>query len=150
MEIILKKDVQNLGYKNDIVTVKSGYAVNYLIPQGYAILATESAKKVLAENLKQQAHKEAKIVADATAAAEKLSAIALTITAKVGEKNKIYGSVNAAQIAEALAAKGVEVEKKDIVVPTIKELGNFEAKVRCYKDICGTVKVTVVAEENAE
>ena len=150
MEIILKKDVQNLGYKNDIVNVKTGYAVNYLIPQGFATTATESAKKVLAETLKQQAHKEAKLVADATAAAEKLSAISLTIAVKVGEKNKIYGSVTAAQVAEALAAKGVDVDKKDINVPTIKELGNFEAKVRCYKDICGTVKVEVVAEEKAE
>lgn len=150
MEIILKKDVQNLGYKNDIVNVKTGYAVNYLIPQGFATTATESAKKVLAETLKQQAHKEAKLVADATVAAEKLSAIALTIAVKVGEKNKIYGSVTAAQVAEALAAKGVDIDKKDINVPTIKELGNFEAKVRCYKDICGTVKVAVVAEEKAE
>lgn len=150
MEIILKKDVQNLGYKNDIVNVKTGYAVNYLIPQGFATIATDSAKKVLAETLKQQAHKEAKLVADATAAAEKLSAISLTIAVKVGEKNKIYGSVTAAQVAEALAAKGVDVDKKDINVPTIKELGNFEAKVRCYKDICGTIKVAVVAEEKAE
>lgn len=146
MEIILKKDVQNHGYKDDVVTVKTGYAVNYLIPQGFAILATPSAKKVHAENLRQQAHKEAKLVADATAAAEKLSAVELTIAAKVGEKGKIYGSVTAAQIAEALAAKGYEVDKKDITVPSIKELGVFEAKVRCYKTINGTVKVTVVAE----
>lgn len=150
MEIILKKDVQNLGYKNDIVTVKTGYAVNYLIPQGMASLATPSAKKVLAENLRQQAHKEAKIVADATAAAEKLSAVELTIAAKVGEKGKIYGSVTAAQIAEALAAKGCEVDKKDITVPAIKELGNYEAKIRCYKEIAATVAVKVVAEAAKE
>lgn len=150
MEIILKKDVQNLGYKDDVVTVKTGYAVNYLIPQGFAILATPSAKKVHAENLRQQAHKEAKLVADATAAAEKISAVELTIAAKVGEKGKIYGSVTAAQIAEALAAKGYEIDKKDITVPSIKELGVFEAKVRCYKTINGTVKVTVVAEAAKE
>lgn len=150
MEIILKKDVQNLGYKDDVVTVKTGYAVNYLIPQGFAILATPSAKKVHAENLRQQAHKEAKLVADATAAAEKISAVELTIAAKVGEKGKIYGSVTAAQIAEALAAKGYEIDKKDITVPSIKELGTFEAKVRCYKTISGTVKVTVVAEAAKE
>ena len=147
MQIILKKDVQNLGYKNDIVTVKTGYAVNYLIPQGYAILATESAKKVLAENLRQQAHKEAKKVADAEAAAAKLSAVEVTISAKLGEKGKIYGSVGAANVAEALAAKGIEVDKKDINVPTIKEIGTFEAKIRCYKAIAATVKVNVVAEK---
>lgn len=150
MEIILKKDVQNLGYKNDIVTVKTGYAVNYLIPQGFAILATESAKKVLAENLRQQAHKEAKLVADAEALAAKLSAVEVVIPAKVGEKGKIYGSVTAAQVAEALEAKGIAVEKKDITVPAIKELGSYEAKVRCYKAIAGTVKVTVVDEKPAE
>lgn len=150
MEIILKKDVQNLGYKNDIVTVKSGYAVNYLIPQGYAILATESAKKVLAENIRQQAHKEAKLVADATAEAEKLSAVVLTIPAKVGEKGKIYGSVTAAVVAEELTAKGYEVDKKDVTLPAIKELGNYEAKIRCYKTIAATVKVTVVAEGKKE
>lgn len=150
MQIILKKDVQNLGYKNDIVTVKTGYAVNYLIPQGFAILATESAKKVLAENLRQQAHKEAKLVADAQAQAEKLNAIEVIIPAKVGEKGKIYGSVTAAAVAEALEAKGIAADKKDITVPSIKELGTFEAKVRCYKEIAGTVKVTVVDEKPAE
>ncbi len=150
MEIILKKDVQNLGYKNDIVNVKTGYAVNYLIPQGFAILATPSAKKVLAENLRQQAHKEAKLVADAQALAAKVSEVEVTIAVKVGEKGKIYGSVTSAQIAEALEAKGVTADKKDITVPSIKELGTFEAKVRCYKDIAGTVKVTVIDETPAE
>lgn len=149
MEIILKKDVQNLGYKNDIVNVKTGYAVNYLIPQGFAILATESAKKVLAENLKQQAHKEAKLVADAEALAAKLNAIELTIAAKVGEKGKIYGSVTSADVAEQLAAQGLNVEKKDITLAAIKELGTYEAKVKCYKAVAGTVKVTVVAQTEA-
>lgn len=147
MEIILKKDVQNLGYKNDIVNVKTGYAVNYLIPQGFAILATPSAKKVLAENLRQQAHKEAKLVADAQAAAEKLAAIELTFAVKVGEKGKIYGSVTAAQVAEALEAKGCNVDKKDITLPAIKELGKYEAKVRVYKAIAATVKVSVESEK---
>lgn len=150
MEIILIKDVQKLGYKNDIVNVKNGYAVNYLIPQGYAILATDKAKKILAENLRQQAHKEAKLVADGEAAAAKLNAVELTVTAKVGEKGKIYGSVTAAQIAEELAAKGYEIDKKDITVPTIKELGNYEVKVRCYKTIAALVKVNVVAETNGK
>lgn len=146
MEIILKKDVEKLGYKNDIVNVRTGYAINYLIPQGYAIRASESAKKVLAENIRQQAHKEAKLVADATAAAEKLSAVELTIAVKVGEKGRIYGSVTAANVADALVEKGYTVEKKDITVPTIKELGNYEAKVRCYKTTCGTVTLHVVSE----
>lgn len=147
MQIILIKDVQNLGYKNDIVNVKTGYAVNYLIPQGFAILATPSAKKVLAENIRQQAHKEAKKVADAQAAAAKLENVEVTIAAKVSEKNKIYGSVSAAQVAEALAAKGYEIDKKDIVLNSIKELGTFEAKVRFYKTTTAIVKVIVVAEE---
>ena len=145
MEIILKKDVQNLGYKNDIVNVKTGYAVNYLIPQGFATLATPSAKKVLAENLRQQAHKEAKLIADAQALAEKISAVELTFAVKVGEKGKIYGSVTAAQVAEALEAKGCSVD-----LPTIKELGKYEAKVRCYKSVAATVALTVESEKAAE
>ena len=150
MEIILKKDVQNLGYKNDIVNVKTGYAVNYLIPQGFAILATPSAKKVLAENLRQQAHKEAKLIADAEALAAKLNAVELTIAAKLGEKGKIYGSVTSADVAAQLAALGFEIEKKDITLATIKELGTFEAKIRCYKSVAGTVKANVVAEAAKE
>lgn len=147
MEIILKQDIDNLGNKNDIVNVRPGYANNFLIPQGKAALATESAKKVLAENIKQQAHKEAKLRQEAEAKAAKISAIELTITAKVSEGTKIFGSVTAAQIAEAIAAKGVEVEKKSVSVPAIKELGVYEASVKVYRDIKGAVKVTVVAEE---
>ena len=147
MEIILKQDIDNLGNKNDIVNVRPGYANNFLIPQGKAVLATESAKKVLAENIKQQAHKEAKIRQEAEAKAAKISAIELTIAAKVSDGAKIFGSVTAAQIAEAIAAKGVEVEKKNVNVPAIKELGSYEASVKVYRDIKGTVKVTVVAEE---
>jgi len=147
MEIILKQDIDNLGNKNDIVNVRPGYANNFLIPQGKAALATESAKKVLAENIKQQAHKEAKIRQEAEAKAAKISAIELTLTAKVSEGTKIFGSVTAAQIAEAVAAKGVEIEKKSVSVPAIKELGVYEASVKVYRDIKGTVKVTVVAEE---
>ena len=147
MEIILTKDVQNLGYKNDIVTVKTGYAVNYLIPQGFAIRASESAKKVLAENIRQQAHKEAKLVADAEAKAAKVSAIELTFEAKVGEKGKLFGSITAAQVADALTEKGCETDKKDVFLPSIKEPGVYEAKIRCYKTTCGTVKLTVVEEK---
>ena len=149
MEIILKKDVANLGNADDIVKVKAGSAVNYLIPQGYAILATESAKKVLAENIRQRAHKEAKLRADAEALAAKLAAASVKIAVKVSESGRIYGSVTAAQVSEALAAAGIEVDKKDVTVAAdIKELGTYEASVKCYKDIKGTVKVEVVAEEN--
>lgn len=149
MEIILKKDVANLGNADDIVKVKAGYAVNYLIPQGYAILATESAKKVLAENIRQRAHKEAKLRADAEALAAKLAAASVKIAVKVSESGRIYGSVTAAQVSEALAAAGIEVDKKDVTVAAdIKELGTYEASVKCYKDIKGTVKVEVVADEN--
>lgn len=148
MEIILKKDVANLGNADDIVTVKSGYALNYLIPQGYAILATESAKKVLAENIRQRAHKEAKFRADAEALAAKIAETPVKVSVKVSESGKIYGSVTTAQIAEALVAAGLEVDKKDITInDSIKELGEYEATVKCYKDIKGTVKLEVVAAE---
>lgn len=146
MEIILKKDVANLGYADDIVKVKTGYAVNYLIPQGYAILATPSAKKVLAENLRQRAHKEAKLVADAEALAAKLAATPVQVAVKVSESGKIYGSVTTADVAAALAQAGVEVDKKNITLEPVKELGEYEASVKCYKNVKGAVKVTVVAE----
>lgn len=149
MEIILKKDVANLGNADDIVNVKTGYAVNYLIPQGYAIMATASAKKVLAENIRQRAHKEAKLRADAEALAARIAEVAIKIAVKVSESGRIYGSVTAAQVADALAAAGIEIDKKDITVASdIKELGSYEASVKCYKDIKGTVKFEVVAEEN--
>lgn len=147
MEIILKKDVAKLGNADDIVTVKTGYAVNYLIPQGFAILATASAKKVHAENLRQRAHKEAKLRENAEALAAKLAATPVKVAVKVSESGKIYGSVTTAQIAEALVAAGVEVDKKDITFAAdAKELGTYEASVKCYKDIKGTVTVEVVAE----
>lgn len=146
MEIILKKDVANLGYADEIVNVKTGYAVNYLIPQGYAILATPSAKKILAENIRQRAHKEAKYVADAEALAAKLAETPVQIAVKVSESGKIYGSVTTAQVAEALAAAGIEIDKKDIALDAVKELGTYEASVKCYKGIKGSVKVEVVAE----
>ncbi len=148
MEIILKKDVDNLGNADDIVVVKAGYAVNYLIPQGYAILATPSAKKQHAETLRQRAHKEAKFRTDAEALAAKLGEVALTIVVKVSESGTIYGSVGPAQVAEALAAQGFEIEKKQITIAEgdLKALGSYEASVKCYKDIHATVKFDVVSD----
>jgi len=146
MKIILKKEVANLGEANDIVNVKSGYALNYLIPQGYAIMATESAVKQLEETLRQRAHKEAKLVADAEALAAKMGAVEVKVAVKVSESGKLFGSVTAAQVAEALVAAGCEADKKNVTVPEIKECGEYEAKVKCYKGVFATVKVVVVAE----
>ena len=147
MEIILKKDVANLGHADDIVNVKTGYAVNYLIPQGFASMATASAKKVQDENLRQRAHNIAKFVADAESLAAKLAETTVKVAVKVSESGKIYGSVTTAQLAEALVAAGIEVDKKDITVAdSAKELGVYEASVKCYKDIKGTFKYEIVAE----
>ena len=146
MKIILKKEVANLGEAGEVVEVKTGYALNYLVPQGFASVATPSALKQHEETLRQRAHKEAKLVADAEALAAKISAVAIDLTAKVGESGKLYGAVTAAQVAEALAQKGIDVDKKNITVPEIKELGEYEAKVKCYKGVFATVKVTVAAE----
>jgi len=148
MEIILKQDVANLGNKDDIVEVKNGYATNFLIPQGIASMATVTAKKIHAENMRQRAHKEAKIRAEAEALAAKLNAANVTLETKVSAKGKIFGSVNNIQVAEALEAQGIAVERKNITLPkdTIKEVGEYEVSVKCYKDIKATVKVNVVAE----
>ena len=146
MEIILKKDVANLGHADEIVNVKTGYAVNYLIPQGFAVMATASAKKVHAENLRQRAHKIAKFVADAEALAAKLAETTVQVAVKVSESGKIYGSVTTAQLSEALAAAGIEVDKKDIIVEAAKELGTYEATVKCFRDVKGTFKYEIVAE----
>ena len=146
MEVILIKDVENLGYANDIVAVKPGYANNYLIPQGFAKAATASAKKVLAENLRQRAHKDAKILADAQALAETVSNLALSIAVKA-EEEKIFGAVTAADLAEALAAKGVEIDRKAISVESEKTLGEYEATAKLHRDVKATIKFTVVAAE---
>ena len=150
MELILKVDVANLGYKDDIVKVKDGYGRNYLIPRGMAVIATESAKKVLAENLKQRAHKLAKIKADAEDLAKKLETVSLTISAKVSEANAIYGSVGAAQIAEELAKLGYEIDRKIIVVDAAKEVGSYSATVKLHKEVSVKVPFEVVAEAAAE
>lgn len=150
MEIILKQDVANLGHKDDIVKVRNGYAVNYLIPQGMAILATESAKKVHAENMRQRAHKEAKLREDANALASKINGITLKVAAKMSSKGKIFGSVNNIQIAEAImASTGVEADRRNVVIAgtdTIKEAGIYDASIKFYKDIKADFKVEVVAE----
>lgn len=147
MEIILKENVIGLGYKDDIVTVKDGYGRNYLIPTGKAIIASESAKKVLAENLKQRAHKLAKIKADAEALAAKLSAIEpLKIATKVSATGAIYGSVNSLHISEALAKLGFEVDRKIIALKDVKEVGSYTATVKLHKEVSVEIPFEVVAE----
>lgn len=146
MEIILKEDIIGLGYKNDIVNVKSGYGRNYLIPQGKGVIASESAKKVLAENLKQQAHKLAAIKAAAEKKAEELNGVELVITAKVSATGATYGSVNAATVAAELGKKGIEVDRKIITMKDAKKVGEYEATVHYHKEVEVKVPVNVVAE----
>ena len=146
MEIILKEDIAGLGYKNDIVKVKDGYGRNYLIPQGKAVIATESAKKVLAENERERAHKLAKSKADAEAQAAKLNGVKVTISAKVNEDGTIFGGVGAAQVAEALAAKGFEVDRKAIVAETVKSVGEYTATINLHKEVKAEVTFEVAAE----
>ncbi|MBO7644189.1 MAG: 50S ribosomal protein L9 [Bacteroidales bacterium] len=147
MKIILKKDVANLGDAGEVVEVKTGYALNYLVPQGFAAIGTPSALKQHEETIRQRAHKEAKNIAEAQAKAAQLAAKPLNVAVKVGESGKLYGSVTSAQVSAALAELGFEVDKKNIEVPEIKELGEFEAKVKCYKGVFADVKLNVVAEE---
>ena len=149
MEIILKEDIIGLGYKNDIVEVKKGYGRNYLIPQGKAVIASSSAKKVLAENLKQQAHKIAAILAAAQKEAEALNGVTVTIASKVSATGALYGSVNAAQVAAELAKKGIEVDRKRIVMKDIKTVGEFVATVIFHKEVKVELPVIVVAENAA-
>lgn len=148
MEIILKQDIANLGNKDEVVNVKNGYARNYLIPNGYATTATESAKKVLAENIKQRAHKEAKVKADAEVIAKKLQGIKLTIGAKTSTTGKIFGSVNTIQIAEALVAKGFDIDRKLISIADdhIKEIGNYTVEIKLHRDVKVSIDFEVVSE----
>ena len=146
MEIILKEDIIGLGYKNDIVNVKSGYGRNFLIPTGKAVIASASAKKVLAEDLKQKAHKLAVIKDEAQKKGAKLEGVVLTITAKVSATGALYGSVNAATVAEEWAKKGIEVDRKIITMRDIKKVGEGEATVHFHKDVEVKVPVIVVAE----
>ncbi len=146
MEVILIKDIENLGYANDIVNVKPGYANNYLIPQGYAKSATAAARKVLAENLKQRAHKDAKILADAQALAEKIANLPLSLSVKA-EEGKLFGTITATDLAEALAAKGVEIDRKAIVVEPIKTVGEYEAAAKLHREVKAVIRFSVSAAE---
>lgn len=148
MEVILKQDIKGLGYKDDKVTVANGYGRNFLLPKGMAMLATESAKKMHAEILKQRAFKEDKLRKEAAANAEKLAGVAIKVGAKAGESGKIFGSVTTIQIAEALQKAGYPVERKNIEIndDNIKQLGTYTAKVRLYKEVSANVTFEVVAE----
>lgn len=148
MKIILKEDVNNLGYKDDVVEVKDGYGRNYLIPQGKAVVATPAALKQLAENQRQRQHKLAKIKADAEALAASLAGVALTIATKVSATGTVFGSVNAIQIAEALEKLGHNIDRKLITVKeSVKEVGNYTATVKLHKEVSVEIPFEVIAEE---
>ena len=146
MKIILKEDVAGLGYKDDVVEVKSGYGRNYLIPTGKAVIASESALKVLAENQRQRAHKLERIKADAEAAAAALEGVKLTIGAKTSATGTIFGSVNAIQIAEALEKLGHNIDRKLISLDVVKEVGNYTAVIRLHRDVAVEIPFEVVSE----
>ncbi|WP_228235740.1 50S ribosomal protein L9 [Allomuricauda sp. M10] len=148
MELILREDVQDLGFKDDIVSVKNGYGRNYLIPQGLATLATPSAKKVLAENLKQRAHKEKKIVDEATKIAEALKQLQIRIAAKAGAGDKLFGSVTNIDLAEALDKEGHQIERKFINIKggSIKRVGPYEATIRLHREVVVEFPFEVIAE----
>ncbi len=148
MEIILKQDVENVGFIDDVVTVKNGYGRNYLIPYGYAVLATSSAKKMLAETLKQRAYKENKIIKDATKIANAIKELEIKITAKTGDGSKLFGSVNNGNVSDALAAAGQEVDKKFIKVEggNIKRLGKYNATIRLHREVVIELPFEIIAE----
>ena len=149
MELILKIDVENLGFTDDIVTVKNGYGRNFLLPQGLAVLATPSTKKVLAETLKQRAFKEKKIIEDAQKEADKLKGLEIKIASKSGEGNKLFGSVSNANLATALENNGVAIDKKYITIAggLIKRTGQYDAKIRFHRDVVSNLSFEVVAEK---
>ena len=148
MEIILKQDIQKLGFKDDVVTVKNGYGRNYLIPQGLAILATPSAKKVLAENLKQRAFKEKKIISDAQQLAKALQQLEIKISAKAGAGDKLFGSVNHDDLAQELLKAGHQVDKKYIYIAggNLKQTGKYEASIRLHREVIVSLPFEVIAE----
>jgi len=149
MEIILKKDVEGVGFKDDIVTVKNGFGRNFLIPNGSAILATPSAKKVLAENIKQQVVKDKKVIDDANKLAKKINSLEIKIKAKVGEGVKLFGSVNNINVQKELAESGVEIDKKSIMIPgnNIKQTGKYTAKIRLHREVIFDFPFEVVPEK---
>ena len=149
MELILKKDVENLGFINDLVIVKNGYGRNFLLPQGLAVLATPSTKKILAETLKQGAFKEKKIVDDAQKEANKLNELEIKIASKTGEGNKLFGSVASANLVAALESNGVTIDKKFITIAggLIKRTGQYEAKIRFHRDVIANFSFEVVGEK---
>ncbi|MBP3726923.1 MAG: 50S ribosomal protein L9 [Bacteroidaceae bacterium] len=150
MEIILKEDIIGLGYKNDIVTVKNGYGRNYLIPQGKAVVATAAAKKILAENLRQQAHKLAALKAEAEKKAAALEGVRVEIASLANRSGQLYGSVGAAHVADALEKKGIDIDRKIITMRDVRQMGEYEAIVHFHKEVEVKVPVTVVAENAAE
>ncbi len=148
MEVILKKNVDNLGYTNELVSVKAGYGRNFLIPQGYAMLATASAKKAHEEIMKQKSHKDSKILTEAQELGTKIEGTTVKIVTKVGEKGKIFGSVNTLQLSEALKAEGVEIDRKSLKIKDepIREIGTYEASANLHKDVKATFSFEVVGE----
>lgn len=149
MQIILKENIENLGFKDDLVKVKNGYGRNYLIPQGKAILATASAKKILAENLKQKAFKEKKIIDNASALGKKLMDLAIKIPSKVASGEKLFGSVSAADLVKVFESQGHEIDKNSITIPgkTIKRLGSYEAKIRLHREVSIQFPFEVIPEK---
>ena len=148
MELILKEDVQNLGFKDEIVSVKNGYGRNFLIPKGIAVMATVSARKVLAENLKQRAYKEKSIIDEATKRAEKIKALDIKLASKVGSGDKLFGSISNTDLASAITTKGEELDKKFITLPgkTIKRLGKYEATIRLHREVSFQFPFEIVPE----
>ena len=146
MQVILKEDVANLGYKDDVVTVKSGYGRNYLIPQGKAVIASPSALKVREEDLKQRAHKLEKIKADALALAAALEGVSLTIGAKTSSTGKIFGSVNSIMISESLKEKGFDIDRKKIMLKDVKEIGTYTALIKLHREVKVDVEFEVISE----
>jgi large subunit ribosomal protein L9 len=148
MQIILKENIEKLGAKDEIVAVKAGYARNYLIPRGYAVPATDSALKMHAENLKQRAHKETKILAEAQATAEKIASVSIKLVTKASDTGKIFGSINTIQLSEALAKEGFAIDRKSISISEehIKNVGSYEARVKLHKEVSATFNFEVVGE----
>jgi len=148
MELILKQDVENLGFKDDVVTVKNGYGRNFLIPTGHAVIATTSAKKVLAENLKQRAYKEKKEIDEANAIAEAIKGLEIKIASKTGQGDKLFGSVNNINVAEALAKEGHAIDKKfiSVVGGNVKRLGKYDASIRLHREVSADIQFEVIAQ----